>query len=93
MFDLGKNCINCGAMLNQFNVGDTLFLALNHSYYESFKKDTFYLEGGMCGNFHLKLTNGKSGGLTTSEIMTKIKSIITGLEEIIPFWLMANAGW
>jgi hypothetical protein len=82
IFVIGEDGINCGEMLNRFSSGDTLFLALSDGYYENFEKDTFYLKGGTCGYYYLKIENGQNSGLTTSEIKEKIKSKITGITEI-----------
>jgi hypothetical protein len=76
----GEDGINCGEMLNRFSSGDTLFMALTSGYYENFTKDTFYLKGGTCGYYYLKITNGQNNGSSISEIRDKIQSIITGTE-------------
>jgi hypothetical protein len=43
-------------------------------------KDTFYLKGGKCGNFHLKVTNGQNDDLSISDIKNKIKSVLNSIE-------------
>lgn len=82
IYVIGEDGINCGEMLNRFSSGDTLFLALSDGFYENFEKDTFYLKGGTCGYYYLKITNGQNSGLSISEIKDKIKSKITGISEI-----------
>jgi len=82
IYVIGEDGINCGEMLNRFSSGDTLFLALSDGYYENFEKDTFYLKGGTCGYYYLKIENGQNSGLTTLEIKDKIKSKFTGISEI-----------
>ncbi|MBK7095069.1 MAG: T9SS type A sorting domain-containing protein [Saprospiraceae bacterium] len=82
IYVIGEDGINCGEMLNKFSSGDTLFLALSDGYYENFEKDTFYLKGGTCGYYYLKITDGQNSGLSISEIKDKIKSKITGISEI-----------
>jgi hypothetical protein len=77
---IGEDGINCGEMLNRFSSGDTLFLALSDGYYDNFVKDTFYLKGGKCGNFHLKVTNGQNDDLSISDIKNKIKSVLNSIE-------------
>src|SRR6056297_113929 len=80
---LGEDGISCGAILNNhFDPGDTLFLALADGYHESFEKDTFYLRGGTCGRYYLRIKNGEHGGLSIPEIKDKIKTGTTSVEDV-----------
>jgi len=78
----GEDGINCGEILSRFSPGDTLFLALSDGYYESFEKDTFYLEGGTCGVHFLKISNGQNREMSISDIKDRIISKITGTGEM-----------
>lgn len=71
----GQDGINCGELLTGFSQGDTVFLALLDLFYESFEKDTFYLEGA-CGTHYLKIRNGHYAGLSVSEIKSKIYEVL-----------------
>lgn len=71
----GQDGINCGELLTGFSQGDTVFLALLYGFYQSFEKDTFYLEGA-CGTHYLKIKNGHYAGLSVSEIKTKIYDVL-----------------
>ena len=71
----GQDGLNCGEMLEGFSRGDTVFLALSNGFYETFEKDTFYLNGA-CGKYYQKITNGQYAGLTISEIKDKIYNIL-----------------
>lgn len=76
----GQDGFNCGEMLNGFSRGDTMFLALSNGFYETFEKDTFYLEG-VCGKHYLEITDGQNNGLSISEIKDKINSKITAIKK------------
>ena len=71
----GHDGKNCGAGLNKFSHGDTLFLALSYGYNYTLDEDAYYLRG-LCGKYYQKITNGQSDGLSINEIKDKIESII-----------------
>ncbi len=70
----GQDGLNCGELLNGFSRGDTMLLALSGGFYQSFEKDTFYLEG-VCGKHYLKIEHGQHAGLSMTEIKNKIHKI------------------
>jgi len=70
----GQDGLNCGESLFDIYQGDTLLLALHGGFYESFQRDTFYLEGS-CGKHYIKIKNGEYAGLSIPEIKAKIQQL------------------
>lgn len=73
---IGQDGSNRGDAMLGFQAGDTMVLALRKNSFETFGKDTFYLDG--CGRHYLTLKNGVNGGMTLPQIVQKIK-LVTGL--------------
>lgn len=69
----GEDGINCGEMLDDFSSGDTLLLALSDGFYEELEEGTFYLKGGNCGDYQLKISNGQGGGLSIPALKEKVR--------------------
>lgn len=56
-----------------------MLLSLQAGFYETFQKDTFYLEGA-CGKYYLPIKNGTNDGMSLNEIKLKIDKIISSVE-------------
>jgi len=83
----GGNGANCGENLNQFNIGDTLVLALQEDFPSM---ENYFLEGD-CGPHFLRYFEGRvSGNITPDSTSMSYEKFVSDLQTCIDFNINTN---